>query len=198
MQTLHIVIQEPLPTALLRPFQKGAQVEVEVGGDLLSLLTDELSLTEEGISKIQTIFYQSKPVDDISTCTVQDGGVLALSAAMPGLVGAVLRRGGFWSAMRDSITHQDETIEQTTTRGVITVKLFNFMLEEVGPILLERGIRIEVADLAALLTEKTVAQRLVKASLAETEVRIGQLGGLLGGEQTVLLQVSTLQESETE
>ena len=192
MQTLHLVIREPMPTALLRPFQKGARIEVEVGGDLLSLLTDELCLTEAGIAKIQTIFYQSKPVDDISTCTVQDGGVLALSAALPGLVGAVLRRGGFWSAMRDSITHQDEEAEHTTSRGIITVKLFNFMLAEVGPLLLERGIRMDMVDPAALLTEPTIRQQLVQASLADRNVSVDELGRLLAGEQAVLLRVDTV------
>ena len=70
MQTLHLVVKDPLPSPLLRPFQKGAKVEVETGINLRSLLLDDLCLTEEGIAKIQTIFWQSKPVDDIDGCVV--------------------------------------------------------------------------------------------------------------------------------
>ena len=195
MQTLRLKIREPLPPAILRPFQRGAQVEVEVGGDLLSLLTDDLCLTEEGIAKIQTIFWQSKPVDDIEGCVVRAGGVLALSAALPGLVGAVLRRDGFWSALRDSITHQDEGAGQTTSRGIITIKLFNFMLDEVGPLLLKRGIRLDVADLAALLNDQSVRQQLAGAYVAEQEVVVDQLGGMLGAEQTLMLCVDTLESA---
>ena len=189
MQTFHLVVKDPLPSPLLRPFQKGAKVEVETGINLRSLLLDDLCLTEEGIAKIQTIFWQSKPVDDIDGCVVRDGGVLALSAALPGLVGAVLRRDGAWAAMRDSITHQDEGTAQTSARGVITVKLFNFMLTEVGPLLLKRGIRLDAADLSALLNDSSVRQQLAEVRLADQEVEVGQLEKLIGGEQTVLLQV---------
>lgn len=198
MQTLLLTFREPLPSGLLRPFQRGAQVEVKVGGDLLSLLTEDLCLTEEGIAKIQTIFWQSKPVDDIAGCVVRDGGVLALSAALPGLVGAVLRRDGFWSAMRDSITHKDEGAAQISSRGVITVKLFNFMLSEVGPLLLKRGIRIDVADLASLLNDPSVRQKLEEVRVADQEVAVDMLGGLLGGEQMILLRVDTLAAADSD
>ena len=198
MQTLHLTFRAPLPSALLRPFQKGAQVEVKVGGDLLSLLTEDLCLTEEGIAKIQTIFWQSKPVDDIAGCIVRDGGVLALSAALPGLVGAILRRDGAWSAMRDSITHQDEGYVQTSSRGVITIKLFNFMLAEVGPLLLKRGIRLDVTGLAALLNDPLVRQKLEEVRLANQEVAVDTLGGMLAGEQMILLCVNSLDRADTE
>ena len=192
MQTLHLTFRQPLPSALLRPFQRGAQVEVRVGGDLLSLLTEDLCLTEEGIAKIQTIFWQSKPVDDIAGCVVRDGGVLALSAALPGLVGAVLRRDGFWSVLRDSITHQDEEAAQTASRGVITIKLFNFMLSEVGPLLLKRGIRLDVADLAGLLNDASVREQLTEVRLGDHEVDLDQLGGVMGSDKTVLLVVNSI------
>ena len=190
MQTLHLVVKKPLPSPLLRTFQKGAKVEVEVGISLRSLLIDDLCLTEEGIAKIQTIFWQSKPVDDIDGCVVRNGGVLALSAALPGLIGAVLRRDGAWAAMRDSITHQDEGAAQNTSRGIITVKLFNFMLSEVGPLLLERGIRIDLADLAYLLNDPAARQAVEQVHLGSQEVTIEQLGQLLGAEQTILLRVT--------
>jgi hypothetical protein len=43
---------------------------------------------------IQTIFHDGKAVDDLDSEAVKDGSTLALSAAMPGLAGAILRRQG--------------------------------------------------------------------------------------------------------
>lgn len=131
-------------------FQKGVQVEVELGSDLLTLLTSELCLSEQGIEKIQTIFWQKKPVDDLAQCVVTEKGELALSAALPGLVGACFRRGGAWSALRDSISHQGKIPSQPGKRGLIIIKLFNFMLQEVGPLLLSRGVIVSKEALLEL------------------------------------------------
>ena len=192
MQTLCLIVNEPLPFALLSPFQGGAEVEVKVGGNLLSLLTEDLGLSEEAIARIQTVFWRSKPVDDIAGCVISDGGVLTLSAALPGLVGAVLRRDGYWAAMRDSITHQNDGSAQHTGRGIITIKLFNFMLSEVGPLLLKRGIRLGAAELTAILNDSSFIDQLVGARLAGREIAIDKLGGLLFGEEKIMLCIETV------
>lgn len=189
MQTLHLIVKGPLPKPLLRPFQKGVGIEVKVGDDLLHLLTEDLCLTDEGIAKIQTIFWQGKPVDDIGSCTVRHGGVLALSAALPGLVGACLRRDGFWSGLRDSISHQDEDELKGISRGIITVKLFNFMLAEVGPLLLERGILVDTVDTTAIMVDQTVSRSLVKAIEGQAAIEHDSVEGLIDLEKTTLLRV---------
>ena len=189
MQTLHLTVKSPLPKALLRPFQKGVGIEVKVGDDLLHLLTEDLCLTDDGIAKIQTIFWQGKPVDDIAACTVRHGGVLALSAALPGLVGACLRRDGFWSGLRDSISHEDEGEIKGISHGVITVKLFNFMLAEVGPLLLERGVLVDTADVSAIMANQEVDRTLVKAIEGQDTIEHEGLKGLIDLEKTTLLRV---------
>lgn len=189
MQTLHLTVESPLPKALLRPFQKGVGIEVKVGDDLLQLLTEDLCLSDEGIAKIQTIFWQGKPVDDISACTVRHGGVLALSAALPGLVGACLRRDGFWSGLRDSISHEDEEEIKGISHGVITVKLFNFMLAEVGPLLLERGVLVDTADANAIIADQEVGRGLVKAIEGQDTIEHEGLKGLIDLENTTLVRV---------
>jgi len=150
LPSIQFEVSYPLPARLLRIFQKGVQVEVELGLDLLTLLTSELCLSEQGIEKIQTIFWQGKPVDDLAQCITTERGELALSAALPGLVGACLRRGGIWSALRDSISHQEEIISERGKRGLISIKLFNFMLHEVGSILLSRGVIVIKESLVEL------------------------------------------------
>ena len=191
MIPLHLLTKTPLPTPLLRPFQRGAVVQVEVGHDLLTFLTKELGMNEDGIAKIQTIFWQSKPVDDIAACVIRDGGVLALSAALPGLVGASLRRGGAWSALRDTISHQRGDGEEALKPGSITVKLFNFMLSEVGPLLLNRGIVMQPAELLELVTAPPVHNQLVRVTADNREIPLESLDSVLLGDLPFLLTVET-------
>ena len=67
--------------------------------------------------------------------------------------------------------------------------LFSFLL-------LERGIRLDVVDLAGLLNEPTVRQELVQVTLADQEVAVGELGELLSGEQTLQMQVDTVHSEQ--
>ena len=70
------------------------------------------------------IFLNGKAVDKIKTTAVTDGNILALSAAMPGLVGATFRRGGRYAAMRSNVSHKDENLKTSGESRIITLKLF--------------------------------------------------------------------------
>jgi len=135
-------------------FQKGFRVEIETGCTLESLLCDQWELSAEYVQqRISTLFLNGKPVDDISTATVAEGAVLALSSAMPGLVGAVMRRGGFFSSLREGITYREIVRDGRTRRGIVTVKLFNHLIEELGPRFLSRGLFVNHFDLENALAE---------------------------------------------
>ncbi|NNK94458.1 MAG: hypothetical protein HKP41_08930 [Desulfobacterales bacterium] len=170
LPSILFLVSSPLPARLLRIFQKGAQVEVELGSDLLTLLTSELRLSKQGIEKIQTIFWQGKPVDDLAQCVTTENGELALSAALPGLVGACLRRGGVWSALRDSISHQGKRISERGKRGLITIKLFNFMLQEVGPLLLNRGVIVTKDAFVELCNSTLLWDQVIRVSSEEKQL----------------------------
>ena len=69
-----------------------------------------------------------KVVDDVNTALLQDGCTVALSAAMPGLVGATFRTGGLLAAFRSDITHQEEGVPtETHGVGMVKIKLFNLL-----------------------------------------------------------------------
>ena len=132
--------------------QKGFALDVSIGRTIRFLLRDELGLHEEYIeTRIQTVFLDGKPVDDIDTALVRDGATLALAPAMPGLMGAMLRRGGHLAVMRSGITHRDETGAQGIGEGRIVVKLFGMALQELGPQFLARGIGVDAGDLAKVI-----------------------------------------------
>ena len=71
-------------SALLRA---GFKLEARVGYTVKEFLCDQLGLpTDYYEERIQTIFLNSKPVDDAEKAIIRDGATVALSAAMPGLV----------------------------------------------------------------------------------------------------------------
>ena len=63
------------------------------------------------------------------------------------LVGAVMRRGGFYSSLRDGITWHGDGKSVSRQEGLIRVKLFNLLMEELGPGFLARGFFAERSDL---------------------------------------------------
>ena len=139
---------------LSQVFQKGIRIEIETGCTLESLLYDQWGLSLEFVvQKISTLFLNGKPVDDMTTARVAEGSVLALSSAMPGLVGAVMRRDGFFSSLRGSITYREMASEDRVCRGRITVKLFNRLIEELGPRFLSQGFFIDSGDLPGNLAQ---------------------------------------------
>lgn len=134
--------------------QKGFELKVSLGTPIGVFLRDGLGLTDEYIeTRIQTVFLDGKPVDDIDGALIRDGSTLALAPAMPGLMGAMLRRGGYYAPMRSGITHHSDAAPQGIGQGRIVMKLFGMALRELGPNLLERGIGVDAGDLAQIVRE---------------------------------------------
>ena len=93
------------------------------------------------------MFLNGKAIDDLAAAVVSDGSTIALSAAMPGLAGAVLRKGGAYAAMRRQISHADPGGSRAGGPVSVSIKLFNLVARELGPGFLEQGVLIRGADL---------------------------------------------------
>jgi hypothetical protein len=78
---------------------------------------------------------------------VSDGSTIALSAAMPGLAGAVLRKGGAYAAMHRQISHASPGGSCASGPVSVSIKLFNLVARELGPGFLAQGVLIGGADL---------------------------------------------------
>ncbi len=128
--------------------QNGFRVEILAGRTVKMLLCEEFGVEEDYLEdRIKTIFLDGKPVDDANSASVNNGAVLALSAAMGGLVGTTLRRGSVLSSFRSGITYQQEkTVPGKNGSVVIVIKLFNLLINELGPKFLEKGIIINRED----------------------------------------------------
>jgi hypothetical protein len=131
--------------------QCGFMVGTHVGCSIQDFLSDEMGLTPDTIERIQSVFLDGRPVDDLGSAMIRDGSTLALSAAMPGLVGATMRRGGRYSSFRGSITYRETGVACAAGEGLVRLKLFNLLLDELGPGFLAKGILVKSVDLAGFL-----------------------------------------------
>jgi hypothetical protein len=148
VQKSYIAINSNELPVLAAVFQKGFRIEVDTGCSVRELLCTQWRLTDEYVDgRISTIFIDSKPVDDLNTAVIEDGATLALSCAMPGLVGAVMRRGGLLSSFRSGISYSHTVKKDKVRPGCIRVKLFNMLIKELGSGFLKAGIEVDVDDL---------------------------------------------------
>lgn len=141
--------------------REGVEVSVGLGRTVHQVLEEDLHVPEEIIEQdIQSLFLDNHPVDDLQTRIYSSGSVLTLSAAMPGLVGACMRRGGVYSGLRQGISWSDDTKGRNSLKvGFIRIKLFNFMAPRVGPILLSHGVQVGGERLAQVLKGLSAAER---------------------------------------
>jgi len=119
----------------------GFTLKVRTGCSLRELLCGQLGVHADYVDqRIQTIFLDGKTIDDVDTAVIRQDSTLALSAAMPGLAGATLRRGSAYAAMRRQISHQNKVIHNSVANGDVMLKLFNLVALELGPGFLKQGI----------------------------------------------------------
>jgi molybdopterin converting factor small subunit len=143
---------------------------------------------------LTTVFLNGRPVDDLDRATLRPGDTLALSAAMPGLVGATLRRRGLIASFRSTISHRPEAPQGPVTgSSTLKLKLFNLMLETVGPGLLARGILLPPGDWEAFLQLKgpTLWANCRQVSLDGQEIQVAREATVSWG-QGGLMQVKII------
>jgi hypothetical protein len=151
MTELEIVIKKFTPDLFSLIFQQGVNVKVRTGISVRNFLCGNLGLSPEYVeNRISTIFLNGKPVDNIDSSHIKDKSTISLSAAMPGLVGATMRRGGFYASFRNTITYKDDS-SGIEVDGIVCIKLFNIIIKEIGTDILRKGIYISCYDLKQLI-----------------------------------------------
>jgi hypothetical protein len=181
----------PVFFGLLR---NGFSADVAIGCDLEQMLCNQLNIAPDYLrDRIQTVFLNHSPVDDLSCAAVPDRAVISLSAAMPGLNGAIMRRGGPLARLRQSISHTADAVCKTVAPGRITLKLFNLVAKELGPQFLSRGIIVSGSALGELFTSQTPAfwQRVISVEVDRTPCQVDHLVDQIGPEEDILLQVQS-------
>ena len=194
IQDICLTVEARLVPVFFQLFQNGFRINVSVGCTVKSLLCEQLGVTPEYLEKrIQTIFLDGKPVDDVEKAIVGDGTTLSLSAALPGLVGAVMRKGGYYAPMRDQISYKGDLTSTKIQPGSICMKLFNLPLIELGPLFLERGVFVDQGKLKDILTDHVSDFRkdCRKANVNDRQFSLDQLLEMDWGIGYIFLQVKS-------
>lgn len=146
--TLCLTVEKDRVSAFLPLLSQGFTVKTKVGLSIRELLCSQLGLSTDYLEhRLQTIFLNGKAVDNVRTSVVRQDSTLALSAAMPGLAGATMRRGGVYASMRHQIAHKEKKKKESVKKGTIVLKLFNLVAEDIGPMFLMQGIWIRGENL---------------------------------------------------
>jgi hypothetical protein len=171
---------------------QGVGIDVPLGISLEELLSIHLGLGTDYVrDRIQTIFMNGKAIDREQEAMVNEGVTVALSAAMPGLVGATLRKAGPLSAMRAGISHNRIRKPGDLKRGRITLKLFNMIAEETGPLILTQGVWLTGRQMSDILSDLSSLHAMAKMSCRYNGISTdpAELGIRIDPEEDVFLKV---------
>jgi len=147
--------------------ENGFIIKGKVGCSVKEFLCNRMFIGQDYLDKrIQTIFLNGKPVDDVNSAIVKDGSVISLSAAMPGLAGATMRKGGVLSSMRSGISCIPAETGSDSFEGKATIKFFNLISKELGPAFLNRGIIIEGKTFSGFIVTN---RKIIEAGLLSAE-----------------------------
>jgi hypothetical protein len=153
---LHLIMKRGLIPLIFPLFQKGILIKGHLGCSIRSFIHEQLGFSNQYIEqRIQTFFLDGKAVDDIDTAYIHDGSILALSASMPGLLGATLRKGSYYAGMRSSISYTRENKAVIPHEGTVRLKLFNMLISEMAPGILKQGVGVEGKDLQDFLARQS-------------------------------------------
>lgn len=148
-------------------FQRGFLVRVPPGVTLDDVLRDAGFSRKYLDERVQTIFLDGSVVDEPQSEPVRDGSSIALSAALPGLAGAIFRKGNTLSVLRSATAKRPDTRTEQGRLGIARIKLYNVVAEEMGPELLGTGVLVKRSE----LEEEFAARRdLLETSITEAEL----------------------------
>jgi len=195
--TIEMTIRTDLVSRFYPMLAAGFMVKAQTACSIKDLLCRQIGISEDYLEKeIQTIFLEGKAIDDVDAPVVRNGSILSLSAAMPGLAGATLRRGGHLAAMRAQISHNQKGSTVTDQRGKVTLKLFNLTTRDIGSFFLAQGIWISGRDFENVLNSygSDLQKGCRLANLNKQEISLQKLSGMDWKSKVIFLQIKVSQD----
>jgi len=193
-----LTLEKTLIPIFYQLLSKGFIIHTRTGCTIKDLLCGQLGIKDDYLEeRIQTIFLDNKTVDDVDSAVIQEGSILALSAAMPGVLGATLRKGGRYAPMRRQISQDKDIPSDVHKKGEVTIKLFNLIARELGPLFLEQGIRVKGEDFFDITArnEKVFMTGCKKAIRDGNDIDPEKLMEVEWKGKTVFLQIKSAKDS---
>ena len=146
---------------------------------------------------VQTIFLDGNAIDDLEHPLTRPDHVLALSAAMPGLAGAIFRRNSLCAALRTrSNTSQPKT--EDNHELYILLKLFNSIAQEKGGELLRLGGVFSGETLRSFFQQRPSLLEVIQTLLIDGEnLAVNNLLLSLSDQKQYYLKITTTEQRET-
>ena len=194
IQHVRLDVEAPLTFCFLKLIEQGFKLTVKTGLTVRELLCGQLGVSGDYFdNRIQTIFLDGKAVDDVDAAWVHENSRLALSAAMPGLVGATFRKGGRYASLRSSISYAKTKTPGVRGEGKITLKLFNMVAKELGPVFLRKGVIIDRNTFQNFVIDNPEDLKAACSSvhLDDKKIGVAQLKELKWAGREVFLQVTS-------
>ncbi|MDP3428172.1 MAG: 3'(2'),5'-bisphosphate nucleotidase CysQ [Humidesulfovibrio sp.] len=151
--------------ALTPILREGVGIGLRPGLSLRQTMIQDLGFCPTCVEeRVQTVFLDGSPVDDIDADHATPGCTLALAGALPGVAGIAMRRGSPVGVFREGIAHDithdigDNSADSATGGQAAatallpaTLKLFNTVAVECLAAVLEQGVELRAGRLAELL-----------------------------------------------
>ncbi len=181
--------EEDLPR-LATMLQAGFFVRAAAGEKIASLLERLPGFSATYIEqRIQTVFYNGDAIDDLSLPLTGPAPAIALSTAMPGLAGAILRKNSPAAPLRKTKSAGAPAAGDAAV--TVLVKLFNTLAVERGPALFRTGVRVKAADLANFLSLRpSLLKKLSAIRLDGVPVPADELTRRLAEQTSVTMHVT--------
>ena len=156
----------------------------------------ELLVSLPGFSKdyiaqrVQTIFLGGLPADDLDQQLLGIDAVLAISAAMPGLAGAIFRKNGIHASLRTTAEKVPLKSAQADVPIKIRLKLFNMIAVEKGEEILANGCMISASSLKNFLSYRhTLSSHIRERKIDGQNQTLHELFSLLEKKNIINLTV---------
>lgn len=134
--------------------------------------------------QIQTIFLNGTATDDLETPLDGKHPVLAISAAMPGLAGAIFRKNSLHAALRTTKIRQQSTSPEG--KVTVTLKLFNAIARDRGIELLRQGVTLKAKNITDFLQSRaTLLPMITVVNLKDKKIPKDELLTKLSSMETV-------------
>jgi hypothetical protein len=198
IQHVCFYLDPPLISNFLKLLEGGFKLKIKTGLSIRELLCRHLGISEDYFdNRIQTIFLNGMPVDNVDAAWVENNSRLALSAAMPGLVGATFRKGGLYASLRSTISYSKTKKSTVSGEGKITLKLFNMVARELGPVFLQKGVIIDGNTFQCFVSDNLEDLKAGCSSiqLNDMKIDVDRLKELKWADREVLLQVTSEKSS---
>jgi hypothetical protein len=191
MKAIELIVQtEALPrfTTLL---QSGIYVDLDQGTSIGEFLFALPGFSEEYVNKsVQTIFLNGLPADNLQQQLFGKEAVIAISAAMPGLAGAIFRKDGVHASLRTTTAAELSSKDALETPITIRLKLFNMIAMDRGEELLSNTCIIAAKSLRAFLSYRPpLCAAIQKTTLNGEIIDANTLQELLSAEDLIKLTI---------